>query len=188
MQQNKSHKKIRELLRLYQGGAVFTAFDTETTGLSAHNDRLLEIGAVQFSKDGILATYSQLINPCRTIPMGASRINNITHDMVQDCPTEQVILPDFYTFIGKSILVAHNANFDLKFINTALSRHGHRILENQVEDTVKISRAIFPELEKHNLQFLAQHFSINPGNAHRATDDARVCMEVLLHCFQQLSS
>ncbi len=95
MQQNKNHKKVRELLRLYQDGAVFTAFDTETTGLSAHNDRLLEIGAVQFSKDGILATYSQLINPCRAIPYEASQINNITHDMVQDCPTEQDILPDF---------------------------------------------------------------------------------------------
>jgi DNA polymerase III epsilon subunit family exonuclease len=187
MQHNKNHKKVRELLRLYEGGAVFTAFDTETTGLSAHNDRLLEIGAVQFSKDGILATYSQLINPCRAIPYEASQINNITHDMVQDCPTEQDILPDFQKFIGSSILVAHNANFDLKFINTALERHGHQILENQVEDTVKISRAIFPELEKYRLQFLAQHFSINPGNAHRATDDARVCMEVLLRCFQHLS-
>ena len=188
MQQNKNHKKVRELLRLYQGGAVFTAFDTETTGLSAHNDRLLEIGAVQFSKDGILSTYSQLINPCRDIPYEATRINNITYEMVCDCPKEQEILPEFHSFVGKSILVAHNANFDLKFVNTALSRHSHQILENQVEDTVKISRAIFPELEKHNLQFLAQHFSINPGNAHRATDDARVCMEVLLRCFRQLSS
>ena len=187
MQQNKNHKKVRELLRLYQDGAVFTAFDTETPGLSVHNDRLLEIGAVQFSKDGVLATYSQLINPCRTIPYEATRINNITHAMVQDCPTEQDILPDFHKFIGQSILVAHNANFDLKFINTALGRHGHNTLENQIEDTVKISRAIFPELEKHNLQFLAQYFSINPGNAHRATDDARVCMEVLIRCFQHLS-
>ena len=187
MQQNKNHKKVRELLRLYQDGAVFTAFDTETTGLSSHNDRLLEIGAVQFSKDGVLATYSQLINPCRTIPYEATRINTITHEMVRECPKEQEVLPHFHSFVGNSILVAHNANFDVKFVNTALSRHGHQILVNQIEDTVKLSRAIFPELEKHSLQFLAQHFSINPGNAHRATDDARVCMEVLLRCFQHLA-
>ena len=61
---SRSLKKVRELLRLYQGGAVFTAFDTETTGLSANNDRLLEIGAVQFSKKGVLDTFNQLINPC----------------------------------------------------------------------------------------------------------------------------
>lgn len=186
MPQNRGHKKVRELLRLFQGGAVFTAFDTETTGLNPQKgDRLLEIGAVRFSKDGVLATYNQLINPCRPIPCEASRINHITQDMVRDCPTEAAVLPGFINFIGTSVLVAHNANFDMKFVNHALASSNFSQLRNRVEDTVHLARLLFPELEKHSLQFLARHFGIDPGNAHRASDDARVCMEVLLRCFRQ---
>ena len=188
MPQDRGLRKVRELLRLFQGGAVFTAFDTETTGLNPQKgDRLLEIGAVRFSTDGVLATYSQLINPCRPIPCEATRINRITQDMVKDCPTEEAVLPEFISFIGTSVLVAHNASFDVKFVNHALASSNFSRLRNQVEDTVGISRSLFPELERHSLQFLARHFKINPGNAHRAADDARVCMEVLLRCFQQFA-
>lgn len=186
MQQNRNLKKVQELLRLFEGGAIFTAIDTETTGLHSTTDRLLEVGAVKFSKDGVIDTYNRLINPCCSIPYEATRINHITKEMVQDCPTEQEILPDLVQFVSNSILVAHNANFDLKFINTALLRCGYKALLNQVEDTVKISRSAFPDLGSHKLQFLAQHFNINPGNAHRAQDDARVCMELLLICFRQV--
>ncbi len=182
---SRSLKKNRELLRLYDGGAVFTAFDTETTGLNAEKDRLLEIGAVKFTKDGVVAIYNQLINPCCPLSPAAMAVNNITLDMVKDCPTEDQVLPGFIDFISDSILVAHNSSFDVKFVNAALGRHGHQPLNNQIEDTVKTSRASFPELERYNLQFLAQHFGINPGKAHRATDDARVCMEVLLRCIRQ---
>lgn len=183
---SRSLKKVRELLRLYQGGAVFTAFDTETTGLSASSDRLLEIGAVQFSKDGVMATFNQLINPCCPIPAAVTQVNNITMEMVRDCPTEDQVLPGFIAFISDTILLAHNANFDLKFVNTALTRWSHHQLENKTGDTVHLAKAAFPELPHHNLQFLAQRFRINPGNAHRAQDDARVCMEVFLRCLQQV--
>lgn len=186
MSHNKNLKQVQELLRLYQGGAVFTAFDTETTGLSGQKDRVIEIGAVQFNKDGIVTVFNQLINPCCPIPYEATRINNITQSMVQACPTEETVLPDFLQFIGDSILIAHNANFDLKFINSGLSRIGCKELSNRTEDTVKLSRFLFPELESHKLQFLAQHFNIPPGNAHRAQDDARVCMEVFLQCLKKV--
>lgn len=182
---DKTLKKVRELLRLYQGGAVFTAFDTETTGLSSHNDRLIEIGAVRFTKDGVAATFNQLINPCRPIPPAATAVNNITQDMVRDCPTEELVLPGFIEFIADSILLAHNASFDLRFVNTALARCGLHPMKNRTEDTVHLARASFPELPRHNLQFLAGHFAINPGKAHRADDDARVCMEVMLRCLGQ---
>lgn len=183
---SRSLKKVRELLRLYQGGAVFTAFDTETTGLISSNDRLLEIGAVQFSKDGVMATFSQLINPCCPLPPAAMAVNNITMEMVRDCPTEAQVLPGFIAFISDTILLAHNANFDLKFVNTALGRCGYQSLQNKTEDTVHLAKAVFPDLPNHKLQSLAQHFGIEPGNAHRAQDDARVCMEVFLRCLQQV--
>lgn len=187
MPQNRNFKKVQELLRLFEGGAILAAIDTETTGLHSTTDRLLEVGAVKFSKDGVIDTFNKLINPGCSIPYNATRINHITKDMVQDCPTEKEILPDLVQFVSNSILVAHNANFDLSFINSALIRCGHKALSNRMEDTVKISRSVFPDLESHKLQFLAQHFNINPGNAHRAQDDARVCMELLLICFKQVS-
>ncbi|MBQ8562185.1 MAG: 3'-5' exonuclease [Spirochaetaceae bacterium] len=183
---SRSLKKVRELLRLYQGGAVFTAFDTETTGLNASSDRLLEIGAVKFNKDGVMGIFNQLINPCRFIPAVVTQVNNITMEMVRDCPTEDQVLPSFIDFISDTILLAHNANFDLKFVNTALSRCGYQPMQNMTEDTVHLSKAAFPELPYHKLQFLAQQFRINPGNAHRAQDDARVCMEVFFRCLQQV--
>lgn len=183
---SRSLKKVRELLRLYQGGAVFTAFDTETTGLSANNDRLLEIGAVQFSKKGVLDTFNQLINPCCPLSPAAMAVNNITPQMVKDCPSETQVLPGFLHFIGDSVLLAHNANFDLKFVNTALVRSGYQSLQNKTGDTVHLAKAAFPELPNHKLQTLAHHFGIHPGNAHRAQDDARVCMEVFLRCLQQV--
>lgn len=186
MPHNKNLKQVRELLRLYQDGAVFTAFDTETTGLSSHTDRIIEVGAVQFSKAGVLANFNQLINPCCPIPYEATKINNITQNMVQDCPTEETVLPDFLHFVKDTIIIAHNANFDLKFVNCGLSRIGCKELSNRTEDTVKLSRFLFPELESHKLQFLAQHFNIPPGNAHRAQDDARVCMEVFLQCLKKV--
>ncbi len=184
MPQNNSRrlKKLRELLRLYEGGAVFTAFDTETTGLNAEKNRLLEIGAGKFTRDGVVSTFNQLINPCCPLSAQAMEVNNITPDMVRDCPTEEQVLPGFIAFISDSILLAHNARFDLRFVNTALVRCGHQPMGNRTEDTVHLARASFPDLERYNLQFLAQHFGINPGKAHRATDDARVCMEVLLRC------
>lgn len=183
---SRSLKKVRELLRLYQGGAVFTAFDTETTGLSSSNDRLLEIGAVRFSKDGVVDTFNQLINPCCPLSPAAMAVNNITMEMVRDCPTEEQVLPRFLHFIGGGILLAHNVNFDLKFVNTALIRCGYQSLQNKTGDTVHLAKAAFPELPNHKLQTLAHHFGIHPGNAHRAQDDARVCMEVFLRCLQQV--
>ena len=90
-------------------------------------------------------------------------------------------LPDFIKFIGDSILVAHNAQFDMNFLNAECEKCGLPVTRNRVIDTLQYSRFSCPELQKHKLGFLAESFSIDPGNAHRADDDARVCMEVFKH-------
>lgn len=171
-----------QLLRLYESGAVFTAFDTETTGLNAATAHVIEIGAVQFSKQGIMATYNVLVNPCCPVPPEAVQINHISNEMLQDCPLIEQVLPDFLSFIGSSILVAHNVGFDLSFINAELNRSGFNPLKNSAVDTVQLSRQIFPQLPNHKLQTLANCLHIDAGTAHRAQDDARVCMKIFQLC------
>ncbi len=175
---------IKQILRLYEGGEIFTAFDTETTGLMNKTDRIIEIGAVKFSKDGVIDKFSTLINPQMPIPFASTKVNGITDQMVANEPIFADICDDFLDFIQGSILLAHNANFDIGFINAELLR----INKNQLKkpnvpavDTLKDSRKIYPELGKYNLQFLASEFNIYVENAHRALDDARVCMELFQH-------
>ena len=184
MQQNKIITDIKKLLDLYNEGSVFCAFDTETTGLNSSLDHVVEIGAVRFNKDGVIDTYNELINPCCVMPYQATIVNNITNEMLKDCPIINQVLPDFMKFIDGTILVAHNVGFDLKFVNKELSRCGLNTMKNYATDTLKLSKTIFPSLPSHKLQDLAVSFNIKALQAHRAQDDARVCMEVFLKCLK----
>lgn len=176
---------IKKLFRLYNDGITFVAFDTETTGLHSSTDRILEIGAVKFNKDGELKVYSELVNPLIPIPKIASDVNHITDIMVKDKPCIRDILPSFMDFISESILIAHNASFDLYFVNAELERNGFRPMTNDAIDTLMLSRSVFPNFEKHKLQYLAEKLNINVQDAHRAFDDARVCKEIFIKIMQK---
>lgn len=183
-------KKLYQLKQIYsafQSGAVFTAFDTETTGLKPAEDRIIEIGAVRFNKDGELGEFSTLVYPGLIIPRYCTEITGITTAMVYGQPEFSEIASGFLSFASGSTLVAHNCNFDINFVNNELKRAGMPLLKAPLipaVDTVNFSRAAFPDLGCWKLQSLAAHFSIPPGNAHRATDDARVCKEVFLKCLK----
>jgi DNA polymerase III subunit epsilon len=185
---NKFLKDYRRLLRLVQSGAVFTAIDTETTGLYPLTCRVIEIGAVQFDKSGVIAEYNTLVNPQCNIPGPAMNVNHITDDMVAAAPCVEAVLPGFLEFIGNSILVAHNAQFDLSFINTELERSRMQSMNNKAVDTLNLSRWAYPSSAHHGLQFLARAMNIEVKDAHRASDDARVCMEVFLRCLKDTES
>lgn len=178
--------EITELLQIYESGAVFTAFDTETTGLKPEEEKVLEIGAISFDKFGIRARYNVLINPQKKILPEVTRINGIDDEMVSDMPIFKEHAPNFLDFIKDSVLIAHNTPFDISFINKELEQAGLSPLENKTADTLVLSRQLLPDLGKYNLQFLAKYFEINVVNAHRAEDDARVCMEVLLKLFEKV--
>lgn len=165
---------------------ICTVFDTETTGLEPKTNRIVEAGAIRFDKQGIIARFNTLINPQMPMPKEASKINGITDLMLSDQPTASIAIPDFLRFIGTSILVAHNAPFDVKFINSELHQLGLSPLKNTIIDTLVFAREIFPGLPKYSLQELAKRFGINAVDAHRAEDDARVCMELFLLCLNRL--
>jgi len=162
----------------YNSGSALVAFDLETTGLNPGTDRIAEIGAVKFDNKGLIARFSTLVNPGIPMPPEAGRVNKITDEMLSGKPEIGEVLPDFLRFIGEAALIAHNAPFDCGFINAKLETP----LPNPVVDTLLVSKRLFPSLQSHSLQNLAASLGISAVNAHRAEDDARLCMEIFLRC------
>ena len=158
--------------------AAFIAFDTETTGLDPASGRIVEIGAVKFDRCGVIARYNVLINPEMPMPEEAGKVNGITDAMLKDKPLIADVFPDFFDFIGTGVLVAHNAPFDINYVNAELKRIGKSPLANKVVDTRIFAKEVFPGLSSYALQDLAVQFGITALEAHRAEDDARVCMEL----------
>ena len=179
-------KDYEHLAKLFYSGVTFVAFDTETTGLECHKDYLTEIGAVKFNCDGEISRYDQLIKPPVPIPSFLVDLTHITNEMVQNCPPASKILPDFLSFLGdkNTILVAHNAQFDLGFINMEMSRLGLPSVPNTTIDSLPLARWVYPEFKQeaekgqYKLQTLAKRFNVEVLSAHRADDDARVLMEI----------
>lgn len=170
--------------RLLEGGAVFCALDTETTGLKPAEERIIEIGAVKFDKSGELDRFSTLVNPRILIPQFCQELTGITNKMVFGQKEFKDIAGDLLSFLGDSIIIAHNAQFDLRFVNAELERMNHEVLFNKAIDTLRFSRWSYPENEHWTLQFLARQLEIEVKAAHRAEDDARVCMELFLRCIK----
>ncbi len=175
---NRKLTDMRKLRRLYADGAVFTAFDTETTGVSPANSRIIEMGAVKFTKDGIISKWSQLFDPDQILSPFIIGLTHITQEMVDAADPISKHLPDFCNFIKDTTLVAHNAQFDLNFLNAECENCGLPITKNNSIDTLLLSRRVFPEAERHKLDFLADYLGINKGSSHRAFDDAVTCMEL----------
>ena len=160
---------------------TFIAFDTETTGLVPIAGRLVELGAVCFRLDSqALATFEQLIDPEERIPDDARRIHGITDAMVRGQPTITQVLPQFMDFLGcpDSVLVAHNARFDLNFLAIAMARLALAFPPHDIFDTLSLARALLPGLPGYTLADLGRALGIAEGAPHRALGDALLVKEV----------
>ena len=168
----------KKMLSLFNDGAVFCAFDTETSGQNPLTSSIIEIGAVKFNKDGILETFSSLINLQEPLNPFIKNLTGITEAMLFDAPLAAKIIPAFRNFCKETILVAHNAQFDLRFTNAESEKLNLLPLANQAIDTLRLSRLVLPDNKSWKQTFLASQFQIDTGHAHRAFDDARVCSEL----------
>ena len=148
---------------------------------------MLEIGAVKFSKDGIIgAPFDKIIKPPVPVPQFIEQLTGITDGMAQDGVSESSALLSFLSYLDtqNTVLIAHNAPFDLGFMHAGLERCALGPLKNKCIDTLPLARWAYPKLVlepqkgQYKLQSLASRFCINVMAAHRASDDARVCMEV----------
>lgn len=157
----------------------YVVFDLETTGVSPYNDEVIEISAVKARKGKVVEEFSQLVNPKRTIPFAASRVNNITDDMVSDAPFFDEVLRNFLEFVGEDVLVGHNIqSFDMKFIYRDCERYFHQLITNDYVDTLILAKRCFPEWRHRKLGDLADYYGISTQGAHRALADCRMNQRV----------
>lgn len=147
----------------------FVSIDTETTGLHAGRDRIIEVAAILWKDFQPISIFQTYCNPNKPIPPEASKINGITDAMVQNAPPFSSIIPDLKEFIGDYPLVVHNAEFDLKFLYAS----GADVFgECNVYDTLEISRNVFPGLESYRLTSVCEEVKILFPDAHSAASDA----------------
>jgi DNA polymerase III epsilon subunit family exonuclease len=152
---------------------VFVAFDTETTGFSVKKDRLVEVGAVKFRGDGtVLATTNWVVNPEMPVPYYATKVHGITTEMTREAPLFKEIFPAFEAFCEDAILLAHNANFDVKFLRAELERARLRPPAFPVGDTLPLFRDWFPHALSHSLESLSTYLGVAGDRYHRAEADA----------------
>lgn len=152
---------------------VFVAFDTETTGLWAPANRIVELGAVKFRLNSDnTESFQSLVNPERKIPPIVIDIHGITDEMVSSAPTIGPVLREFRDFCGEAILVAHNALFDIAFVGCELNRIKEGFGDNLILDTVDICQKLYPGLPSYSLLQLVTHFDIADSQDHRALADA----------------
>jgi len=167
---------------------TFLALDTETTGLFAVMHRLVEIGAIRFRLDGReLATFQQLIDPHRPIPPNVQQVHGITDAMVRGQPSVEQVIPYFIEFLGApdTILLAHNALFDLGFLAMTLTRLGIVYPPHSVFDTLDLARRLYPTWPSHRLAHVAICLNVAAGAAHRALSDAYLVKDIFLEMLRR---
>lgn len=182
---NKKIKDFRRLYQLYEAGTVFTAFDTETSTITPTTGRIIEIGAVKFNKNGVISTWSRLFDPGQELSPFIVELTHITQEMVDSADHIESHINTFLHLIKDTVLIAHNAQFDLNFLNAECQHCKLPETRNKVIDTLELSKWRFPLLPKHKLDFLADYFKIDKGSSHRALDDAKTCMELFLKCIER---
>ena len=161
---------------------AYTVFDTETTGLQpAEGDEIIQIGAARIVNGKLLKqeSFEQLVDPQRSIPEAGIPIHGIRPEMVQGQPTIGEVLPAFHTYARDTVLVAHNAAFDMRFLQLKEAATGLRF-DQPVLDTLLLSAVVHPNQESHRLEHIAERFGVTVVGRHTALGDAMVTAEVFL--------
>ncbi len=165
----------------------YVVFDLETTGAKTPPCRITEIGAYRVKNGKIADEFHTLVNPETPIPIFISQLTGISDAMIKNEPKFREIADEFLEFIGDSVLVAHNAHFDIRFLNHEISRiHGNYRVGNPHLCTVQLSRKLLPHIENHRLNTVAEYYSVALLNHHRASDDARATAHIFINLLDEL--
>ncbi|HHY21286.1 MAG TPA: PolC-type DNA polymerase III, partial [Bacilli bacterium] len=161
---------------------TYVVFDVETTGLSAVYNTIIELAAVKMKDGEIIERFEFFANPHEPLSNTIIELTGITDDMLVDAPDVDVVLKKFKEFVGDAVLVAHNASFDMGFLNVGYKKYGLGEADNPVIDTLELARFLYPQLKNHRLNTLCKKFDIELVSHHRAIYDA----EATGHLFWRL--
>ena len=166
---------------------VFVVVDLETTGgAPARGDTIIEIGALRLVGGRVVDRFDELVHPGRPLPRFISHLTGITPAMLADRPGIGAVLPRFVDFAADSVLVAHNAAFDLAFLNAARLQLDGQTFDAHHLCTLHLARRVLPQLRRRSLDALAAHFGIPLVDRHRALGDARMTAEIFFHFLESL--
>ncbi len=156
---------------------TYCVLDLETTGLSFRTEKITEVGIMKVKDGQVIDEFSCFVNPEKPIPQRVVEVTNITDDMVKDAETIEEVFPKIKEFVGDSVLVAHNADFDIGFLKHNAKELGYT-LDNTYIDTLRLAKDLFPDYKKYKLGIIAENLGIKVEVAHRALDDVDTTVKV----------
>ena len=163
----------------------YCILDIETTGFHFRTDKITEFGMIKMKNGEIIDQFECFVNPEIPIPYEVQKITNITDDMVKDAETIEKVLPRVLEFIGDSVIVAHNSDFDMGFIKYNCALLGLKV-DNTVVDTLRLARELYPDFKRYKLGLIAEKLEIKVEVAHRALDDVKTLYQVFNKMIQKL--
>ena len=163
----------------------YCVLDLETTGISCFTEKITEIGIIKIKDGKEIDTFETFVNPERPIPERITEITHITDEMVKDSPTIEEILPKVIEFIGDSVVVTHNTDFDVTWLKYNYEKYGYE-WKNTYLDTLRLSRALYPHFTKHKLGIIADKLGIKVDVAHRALDDVKTLVQVFNKMIEEI--
>lgn len=168
--------------------ATYTVVDLETTGLDPQWNDIIEFGAMRVVNGEVVEKYARLVNPGYEIDEFITELTGITNDMLSTAPGIEEVLPGFLAFVGDSIIVGHNVNFDVNFIFDNCTGVLKKPFTNDFIDTMRLSRRLFPEERHHRLCDLVERFGIGDAVEHRALSDVEQTNRCFLYMEEHMKS
>lgn len=166
----------------------FIVLDIETTGYLPEWDHIIEVGAIKYDHGVEIARFSSLVQPPSVdgeyIDPYITELTGITNEMLASAPAIENILPELYDFLGSSIIIGHNVNFDINFLYDNFEEVLEKPLSNDFIDTMRLSRNLHPEEKHHRLSDLCERYALDYSSAHRSIKDC----ELTFSCYNKLLS
>ena len=159
--------------------STYVVFDVETTGLSAVYNKLIQVAASKMHKGNVIEQFDEFIDPGHPLSEFTTQLTGITDDMVRGSKPLEQVLKEFQAFCEGSILVAHNATFDVGFMNMNYQRHHLPVIKQPVIDTLEFARNLYPEFKRHGLGPLTKRFQVSLESHHLANFDAEATGRLL---------
>lgn len=172
---NKRNKKGKNITNFIDD---YVLVDIETTGLSPIYDDIIEIGAIKVKNNQMIDSYNQLIKIDRNLPEMITELTGITDEMLKTGKLPQIVLEEFVEFVKDDVIIGHNVNFDLGFLQNKCKKYLGYNLSNDYIDTLFLARRLVPNSINHKLGTLAKLFNISYEGAHRGLKDVEITYEL----------